>query len=184
MGWFTAKPRRRIVSVSFRELTSDTPPNADHAYAYIWELSGAPSVGERVWVRGGDGRKAAAVIAAVNVRPPRGMTLAKVMAKIDPIEVAGARDSAVADETAWLNMARRAAGLPATGRARTKVPTGFPAIAPVDGKGSGEDAAEYGRMWWRVFKAAEERGWPASEVKQLKSIAHRWYAVRDKGGNL
>lgn len=29
-------PGARLVSVSFRDLTSNSPPNAEHAYAYVW----------------------------------------------------------------------------------------------------------------------------------------------------
>ena len=183
MGWFIRKPSRRIVSVSFRELASNTPPNADHAYAYEWKLATPPAVCTRVVVPGGDGRAAFAVIAAIDVAPPRGMALKTVTRLVTDAEIAKAAASAEADEDAWLNMARRAAGLSTFGRVRSRVPDGFPPIAPVDGSASAEQAATYGRMWWRVFKAAQSREWVRGEVLRVESIARRWYAVRDKGGN-
>ena len=183
MGWFTRKPSRRIVSVSFRELTSSTSPNAEHAYAYEWTLPTQPAVGTRVVVPGGDGRAAFAVIAAIDVAPPRGMALKSVTRLVTDAEIAKAAAAAGADEDAWLNMARRAAGLSTSGRVRSRVPDGFPPIAPVDGSATAEQAATYGRMWWRVFKAAQSRGWVRGEIMRVESIARRWYAVRDKGGN-
>lgn len=183
MGWFSRKPARRVVSVSFRDLTSATPPNADRAYAYEWTLPSPPAVGTRVVVPGGDGRAAFAMVAAVDVPPPRGMSLKTVTRLVEEAEIEKAAAAAASDETAWLNMARRAAGLSTAGRVRSRVPDGFPPIAPVDGSATAEQAATYGRMWWRVFKAAQSLGWVRGEVMRVESIARRWYAVRDKGGN-
>ncbi|GAA1162765.1 hypothetical protein F6W69_06810 [Microbacterium oxydans] len=183
MGWFARKARQRFVSVSFRDLTTSTPPNADHAYVYEWTLSTPPTVGTRIVVPGGDGRAAFAVVAAVDVAPPRGMALKPVTRLVSAAEIDKAAASAAADEAAWLNMARQAAGLSTTGRVRSRVPDGFPPIAPVDGTATAEQAATYGSMWWRVFKAAQSLGWVRGEMKRVESIARRWYAVRDKGGN-
>lgn len=183
MGLFSRKPKIRTVSVSFRELTSDRPPDADHAYVYTWSLPDSPRVGERVWVRGSDGRPAAAVVAAVDVPSPRGIELSPVLRAATADEINAARTAATAAEAAWLDMARRAAGLPVTGSRRSKAPDGYPQIAPVDGRASEADADTYGRMWWRVYKTAQSLDWPRDEVRRIEAIARRWYAVRDKGGN-
>lgn len=183
MGLFSRKPRLPLVSVSFRDLASTQPADAAHAYVYTWSLPSPPSPGMRVIVPGSDGRPAPAVVAAVDVAPPKGLALKAVTRVVTPAEIQKAIDDAAADELAWLSLARRAAGLPVTGRSRTRVPAGYPEIAPADGAATAEQANRYGRMWWRAYKAAQSHSWPAAEISRVESIARRWYAVRDKGGN-
>ena len=170
----------RIVSVSFRDLTSDTPPDPTHAYTYTWRLPFDPVVGARVIVPGGDGRPATAVIAAVEVKPPQGLTLSTVTRLVSTDEVETAHSAARSNEDAWLDAARISAGLSSSSRRRS-VPAGFPPIAPAEGTASSQQAGEYGRMWWKAYKRAEELGRPADEVKRFREIAHRWYAIRDRG---
>lgn len=180
MGWFTRKPKQHIVTVSYRDLTSKNPPNAEHGYAYVWLLPEAPTVGARVVVPGGDGKPAFAQIAAVDVKPPKGLALKTVSRLVTDAEVAKAHADADVLEAAWLDMAKKAAGFPATTR-RRKAPEGFPEIMPVDGDASAQEAGEYGRMWWRATKVAEQRGESADVIKKFKSVASRWYAIRDRG---
>lgn len=180
---FRKRARSRVVLVSFRELTSDKPADASHAYAYKWDLASPPEVGTRVWVPGGDGRPAAAVVAAVDAPLPRGYTLAELKAAtrlVTAREIADANAKVTADRDAWLDMARRAAGLAVPGRARTKPPSGFDLIPPADGTASARQAGEFGRVWWRAFKQAEEAGRDTEEVSAYRAIAHRWYAMRDE----
>src|SRR5699024_11892889 len=80
-------------------------------------------------------------------------------------------------EQAWLNMARRAAGLPTPGRARKAPPEGYKDLPPVDGDAPPEKAHRHGNGWWRAFKAAERHGRPAEEVEAFASIARRWYQI-------
>ncbi|TFV81468.1 hypothetical protein E4V99_10710 [Microbacterium sp. dk485] len=170
--------------MSFRELTSDKPADASHAHAYTWDLPTPPEVGTRVWVPGSDDRPAAATVAAVDASVPRGYTLAELKAitrLITAQEIADAKAKVAADRDAWLDMARRAAGLAVAGRARTKPPSGFDPIPPADGTASARKAGEFGRVWWRAFKQAEEAGRDPEEISAYRAIAHRWYAIRDKG---
>lgn len=181
---FRKTARSRVVLVSFRELTSEKPADASHAYAYCWDLASPPEVGDRVWVPGGDGRAAAAVVAAVDAPLPRGYAFAELKAATRLVaaeEIAEAKAKATADRDAWLNMARRAAGLAVPGRAPTKPPLGFDPIPPADGTASARQAGEFGRVWWRAFKQAEGAGRDAEEVSAYRAIAHRWYAIREKG---
>ena len=169
--------------VSFRALTSDTPADPKHAYSYLWPLKEAPSTGMRVWVPGGDGTPATAVVAAVDGPVKRGQPtgdLKKVIRLVTQDEMNAAHAQSQADLEAWLNMARKAAGLPVRGRVRSAPPEGLQPIQPVDGDASPEQADSYGRMWWRAFKEAERRGRPAEEIARYRQIAHRWYAIRDR----
>lgn len=179
-AWFKSRPK--VVSVAFRDLASPAPDGLGGAYAYAWSLSTAPEVGMRVFVPGGDGRSASAVIVDVGAAPPRGMTLKSVARLASAAEVQAAHDAVLASKTTWLDMARKAAGLPIATRKR-KPPEGFDVLPPADGKASASEAGQYGRVWWRAFKLAQELGRPVEEVSRFESIARRWYAVRDKGGN-
>ncbi|ALJ20407.1 hypothetical protein [Microbacterium sp. No. 7] len=179
MSWFSRKPKARIVSVSFRSLTSTTPADPERAYAYVWELPESPVVGMRVIVPGGDGKSAPAVVAEVDVTVPRSVDLKAVSRIVAPEEITAAHAHDMDEATAWLEMARKAAGLPSSTRRRT-APQGYPPIAPADGEATPQEANEHGRMWWRAYKLAQEMNRDADEIKRFGSIAHRWYAIRDR----
>lgn len=156
---------------------------------YTWSLAEEPRLGDRVFVRGGGGESAPAVIVGVDAVRPEGYSwddLAPVFRYATDQELEAARDKArrraergIKDEQAWLNMARRAAGLPTPGRARRSPPEGFSALPPVDGEATRSGAARNGNVWWRASKAAERLGRPTEEVETFASIARNWYRVRD-----
>src|SRR5690625_570065 len=108
MRWFRRKPKYPpVVSVNFRELHRDANLNPRGAYAYKWTLDYPPSVGLRVWVRGGDGRKAPAVIAVLGqagIYPAEVPVLGVVTQDEMDAAFAKVREA----EDAWLEMARKA----------------------------------------------------------------------------
>lgn len=170
-----------VVRVAHRELGEPAPnrdPNdPDYGYAYAWHLPQPPKLGDRVFVENGS----AAVVVGLGSNYQG--ELASIVRLATPAEIAAGARSASAARDAWLGMVRRAADLPTSGSVPSKAPDGYPEIAPVDGVATTAVADDYGRMWWRAYKAAEEAGWHSTEVQKLKSIAHRWFAIRDKGGN-
>lgn len=172
----------QVVRVAYRELNRPAPDwdpaDLERGYAYLWPFSTPPAIGERVVLETAHGQHGVVVGFGTKYRGD----LLPVHRVVSQTEIDAAISKAAADEDAWLEMARRAAGLPSQSR-RTRVPPGFPTIAPVDGQASADAAGTYGSMWWRVFKTAKSRGWPKDEVQRVESIARRWYAVRDKGGN-
>ncbi|MEQ6898971.1 hypothetical protein [Microbacterium sp. KR10-403] len=190
MGWFSKKPKITVVRIAYRDSHGEpapdwNPTDMERGYAFNWALKEQPALGMRVIVPGGDGLTPAVVVGfGTTYKGELGMV--RRVATGDEIARDQARyarehEKATADAAAWLQMACKAAGLTVSGRTRTKVPTGFPAIAPVDGSATQRQASEYGRMWWRAYKQAEEAGLPADQVQHLKSIARQWFAVRDKG---
>ncbi|GAA4774812.1 hypothetical protein GCM10023351_19000 [Microbacterium gilvum] len=181
--------RRYVVQVVFCPLTGPIPDSRT-TYDYEWALATPPRVGDRVFVRGGDGRHAEAAITSVGeaVSKTRVLDLApvyRVATDEDMREATAAEERARAradeEERAWLRVMRKAAGLPTPGRVSAKLPERFPSVPPATGTASPEKANEYGRAWWRAYKRAEERGHDSEEVQAFRSLAHRWYAIRDKG---
>ncbi|QTV80732.1 hypothetical protein [Microbacterium sp. NIBRBAC000506063] len=175
-------PGVNVVRVAHRELGEAAPdrdPNdLDYGYAYAWRLPQPPQLGDRVYVESGS--PAVVVGFGSNYRGE----LASVARFASPAEIAASTQKVNADRDTWLSMARRAADLPTNGSVPSNVPDGYPEVAPTDGVATAGDADSYGRMWWRAYKAAEEAEWPVGEVQRFRSIAHRWYAIRDKGGNV
>jgi len=184
----TGKPRptklgrATVVRIDYREFHEPAPridPNdLNRGYAYTWNLPTPPSIGQRVILEHARGQ--AGIIVGFNTTY-KGELLAVHRIATDT-EIKASISKAAADEQSWLDMARRAAGLSSPTRRRT-VPQGFPSIAPVDGRANGTKAGEYGSMWWRVYKTAQRDAWPEADIRVVESIARRWYAVRDKGGN-
>lgn len=186
---FTSKKKKTYntpyVSCTFRALTSDRPATIHSGYTYRWDLPSDPVAGMRVIVPDGDDKPAPTVIGAINVIPEDGDTedIKTVTRIVTDEEIHAAHVALHKDEEAWLDMARREADLPSKTR-RQNPPAGLPEIPPADGRATEEDANEYGRAWWRVFKTGEEHELPKEELTRFKSIAYRWFAVRKKGGNL
>lgn len=189
-GLFKKRPpkRPRLIEIQYRDLDEE-PRDGGRPYVYTWALKEDPEVGGRVFVRGGNGESTPAVIVGLNASRPENYSwdeLAPVFRFATSQELEAARnkarrraEKALKDEQAWLNMARRAAGLPTTGRARKAPPEGYKDLPPVDGDAPPEKAHRHGNGWWRAFKAAERHGRPAEEVEAFASIARRWYQKRD-----
>lgn len=180
--------RPRLVGIQYRDLY-EAPHDGGKPYIYTWDLPEEPQVGGRVFVRGGSGKSVPAVIVDLNASRPEGYTwdeLAPVFRYASDEELEKAQrkaerqaDKELRDEQAWLNMARRAAGLPTPGRARKTVPDGYQALPPTDGDSAPSTAGRYGNVWWRASKIATRLGRPAEEVETYATIARRWYAIRD-----
>lgn len=184
MGWFTRKPKPQYVNVEFRRLTDDRPPGVKHSvYTYIWTLPTPPETGLRVFVPGGDGRPASAMVVD-GTKTPTPHEVRPVIRLATQAEVDAATAAAAADLAAWLDMARKAAGLPTAAPVRRrKPPEGYDAIPPATGEASKNDAGEYGRIWYRVWKEAESQELSKKELRAFGDIAHRWYAIRDRDKN-
>jgi hypothetical protein len=172
-----------VVRIAYRDLTRPAPnwdPNdLDRGYAYTWPFKQQTKIGDRVIVEHSRGQAAVVVGFGTNYRDD----LSAIHHLATDAEIEAARKRAAKEEVAWLTMARKAAGLPTSGRVRSHPPEGFPDVAPTEGAASASEAGQFGNMWWRVFKSAQTAKWPREEVARIKSIARRWYAVRDKGGN-
>jgi primosomal protein N' len=178
MGWFKRKPV--LVNVNFRELTSDRPIDEKFAYVYQWNLPSVPVPGTRVLVPGGDGKPAHAIVAGL-AKSANGLTLKAVMRLVTQDEIDVAIADVEADALAWLDMARKGAGLPTLAPVRRrKPPERYDAIPPATGEANAKQAAEYARVWYRASKLAEERGLNKEEISTFRGIAHRWYAIRDR----
>lgn len=178
---FSSSKSKKVtaVQVKFRDLHAPVPEADGREYTYSWPLPQTPQIGDRVIVPGADG-PAPAVIVALGVGPSAvGTRLEPVRRMVTTEEVAAAHQRHADAQERWFNIARRAAGLPTKSRAR-KIPDGFPDIPPVDGTADRNNADRFGRGWWRIYKQAEESQRDAEELKRFKSIAYRWFAIRDK----
>ncbi|TQO20331.1 hypothetical protein FB472_1962 [Rhodoglobus vestalii] len=178
MGWFKRKPV--LINVNFRELTSDRPIDEKFAYVYEWHLPSVPVHGTRVLVPGGDGKPAHAIVVGL-AKSANGLTLKSVIRLVTQDEIDAAFADVEADALAWLDMARKGAGLPTLAPVRRrKPPERYDPIPPATGDASTAEAAEYGRVWYRATKMAKERGLSKEEITAFSGIAHRWYAIRDR----
>lgn len=180
--------RPRLIAIQYRDL-DEAPRDGGMPYIYTWGLPIEPQMGGRVFVRGGNGESAPAVIVDIDASRPEGYAwdeLAPVFryATAEELEAAQRKaerraEQARSDEQSWLNMARRAAGLPTPGRARRTPPDGYKDLPPASGQAAPRTAGRYGNAWWKASKAAERLGRAPDEVETFASIARRWYAIRD-----
>lgn len=168
-----------LVRITFRDIGEPEEGLHGRGYVYAWALEETPEVGQRVRVPGMDGPAWAMVIGVDDATPDEtGAHEVKNVTRLATSEeVAKAQAKSERELNGWLDMMRRAAGLATPGRARQKVPPGFPEIPPADGTAAPEVAAEYGSAWFRAFKSARVE----DETKKFKSLAYRWYAIRDRG---
>lgn len=173
--------RRSVVRVNYQalEIPFDSAEEQAGGYAFDWTIPIRPEVGMRVRVPGAEGTLKPAVIIGFGRNGYTG-SLKRVRHAYTPDEISAAIEKAEQDKTAWLNMARRAAGLPTPGRARKSPPKGYPEIAPTDGHASHDAADGFGRMWWRARRLAMELERDEDEIKAFSSLAHRWFAIRDR----
>lgn len=186
-----ARSRRPpMVEVSYRELYE---PPGDQGYVFVWRLPFPPSIGHRVFVRGNDGRIHPGAVIDADASVPAGFTFDELLdvsrlATSDELGKAHTRYEklkvkARQDEVSWLNMARRAAGLPTSGRARSAPPEGFAQIPPVGGTASRPEADRHGRAWWKVMHRAVDQNRDADEIAAYREIAKYWFSVRDNGNS-
>lgn len=173
---FRTKPAT-LVRVTFRDIAEPPPRTYGRGYVYTWPHRSAPEIGLRVLVPGMDGPAWAVVIGVNDAdREERRQELKSVIRPATAQEVAKGQAHHERDANAWLDM-MRAAGLPTKGRARNKLPKGYPEVPPAEGTAAPEVAGRYGSAWWRAFKSARDD----EERKRFESLARRWYAIRDRG---
>lgn len=174
---FLKKPLS-TVRVTFRDIAEPLPRVHGRGYVYKWGLREAAMEGMRVLVPGMDGTAWAVVIGVDDATREelRQYELSEVIRTATAEEVAKGQAGYERDLNAWLNMMRRAAGLATKGRARTRVPNGYPEIPPADGTATPNVAGQYGSAWWRAYKSARDE----EEAKRFQSLGHRWYAVQKR----
>ena len=179
MGLFSSKPV--AVMVAYRELTHDADPTG-HGYVFVWPFKGKPQQGQRVIVPGMDGQAFGVVLRVATPQDVRGAGPLKSIKRLvttDELDKAHAKQAAEAIK--FWNQVRIAAGLD-KGR-RAKVSYDFLTIYPADGAASAADAGVWGSAWWGIWKRAQEEDRPPDEQASYETVARRWFAVRDKGGN-
>lgn len=180
MGLFSRKPV--AVIVAYRDLTQSADLDG-HGYAFLWPLRESPTPGTRVVVPGMDGQAFGVVLRAATATDVKGLGQLKPVQRLATTdEIATAKAKQVAEAERFWTQSRIAAGLD-TGR-RAKVTGDFPEIHPASGPASEKDADVYGRGWYGIWKRAEEAGRAPDEQAAYRTLAYRWFAIRDKGGSL
>ena len=180
------RPRRqrvKAVQVAFRTPAQARYPLPKEGYTYKWRLRDVPDVGDWVIVPGFDGHSLAVIVALDAGVSAKGLSLSSVARMATPSEISqflGEVDALHAakkrDEADWLDMARAKAGLPVARKLPARVPSGFDAIPPKSGTITGQRAKDRGRVWWKIYKRAQEARRPADELAAFKSIADFWYS--------
>jgi hypothetical protein len=171
--------RTQVVGVAFRN-HAEPPPyrgwDSLKPYFYIWPFPQTPTIGGRVILPTGEGFivKVGVTPAAVRAEGFTLKTLDTVHRAFTPAENKAAQTKQERDFEAWLNAARRAAGLDTKGR-RTKAPKELPEIPPVSGKAKPDVAGEHASTWWRLYKSARDE----EESQAFRAIAQHWYTIRD-----
>ncbi len=182
MGLFRRKPVAVAVVVAYRDLTRTADPT-DHGYSFIWPFRETPQSGLRVVVPGMDGHAYGIVLRIATAQDVTGVGPLKSIARLvtkDEFDKAHAKQAA--EVVKFWSQTRIAAGLD-TGR-RAKVSDDLPTIQPADGAADAANADAYGRSWYGIWKRAEQEGRATDEQAAYKATAYRWFAVRDKGGNI
>ena len=179
-----ARPSRnkkpRALRVTFRKFHQPDLHSyaGEISYAFSWNLSFQPEIGQWVMVRTSDGRDASAVISGLSTSEnPK--TLCPVLRLVPREEVEAGRAAwhAAKDATThtWLDMARKKAGLPTSHELPGRVPQGYPSIPPKSGRVIGTAARDRGKVWWRAYNRASDLGRPDEEVQTFKAIGEFWY---------
>lgn len=173
-----ARPTRHV-RVTFRDIAEPPPQAHGRGYIYRWRLREEPELGARLLVPGMDGPAWTVVIGVDDATRGelREVELKDVTRLATPQEVAKGEAKYLAAQDAWLNMMRRAAGLPTKGRGRSKVPKGYPDVPPAEGTAPPDLAGRHGTAWWRAYKSARDD----EERKRFQSLGHRWYAIQKRG---
>ena len=176
--------QHNVVQVHFREIGPIDPSSLSPGgtYSYLWTLPEPPRVGQWVNVPGGDGRAATARIWAIGPSADsRGMVLASVLSVIPEIQVRDALTRNAKKIGNYFDHARKAVGLPIKGRLGTTFPEHYPQLPPLTAdRYTTQEADYYGRVWWRLYKQAEESSRPSDEVRAYQSAAMAWFRRRDK----
>ncbi|WP_164477838.1 hypothetical protein [Nocardioides pantholopis] len=172
-----------IVTVAFRELGSRDPLrnfSPDHGYAYTWPFPLPPQIGQWAVADGWEGESSVVVGALGMPAQARGMELKALSRLISPLEVVAAQQRRDSPSHAWLDLARRAAGLPVDRPLIDRVPDGFDPLPPAAGEAGIKAADHNGNVWWRAYNLSAELGRDPDEAPTFKSIGQHWYRERDR----
>lgn len=175
---FRRKPTR-LVRVILLDIAEPPPRMPPRGSTYIWRLKGAPEPGMRVLVPGMDGPTWALVMGVDEAtrQDVAGQELGQVSRRATAQEEARGRAEHESARNAWLDMMRRAAGLPAPGDARRRVPDGYPEVPPAEGTAPPEEAGGYGLAWWRAHEAARDD----EERERFETLGRRWDTIQKYG---
>lgn len=184
MGIFKRKsvPRPEVVQVSFRDLGDrvDQDTFDGHGYAYLWPFAESPQLGCWAIAEGIDG-PTTVIVRALGLPPhARGIELKTLLRLIPQTEVDAARAARDAPTLAWLDMARKAAGLSVARPVHTSPPPGFDALPPTQGNADAATADHFGDVWWRACKRADEFGRDPEDIANYEQVARGWYRARDR----
>lgn len=182
----TSQPKHnyRAVQVKFLDNMTTIRRNGgadSHGYSYSWSLIEVPRVGQIVVVEGLNGLTLAQISALGRGPEARNLRLKPVLRIATDSEVQRFGGSAIRAQSQWFDQARRQAGLPPIGRVLHEPLGDYPAIPPVDAQTyTREQANLCGRVWWRIYKEAQDAGLPAAETKRFEEIARAWFHRRDQ----
>jgi len=172
-------PNAVYVGVEYRDLTDTEelpPPGSECVYTFQWACPAPPFVGCRVIVPAVNELKPGIVVeVGVTARHVRELTSSGIIIK----RVAWiATDNEIAEaqrkRLAWISAGCVAAGLPP--RTQPFVTAGaYPAVPPATGFANPQTAHQYGSVWWKLHKTAEQIGDQEASDAFLK-VAKYWYA--------
>lgn len=174
--------RRTIVQIAYRSLSKPIPYDGSEArYVYYWPFRNPPVPGQWVVVPTSRQPAAYAVITGLgDAGYADGAPINTITSLVPEEVVAEAQRKARADTMAWLWVAQRAAGFPAPGYPAPPDEYPYSPIPPANGPAPSADiASEYGHVWRRVHRRAEEYRLPDEQVKRFNSIAQRWFALAE-----
>jgi hypothetical protein len=178
-----AKQGSRIVRIAYRPFHHPAPrwnpTDVERGYAHIWDLSTPPVIGDRVVLDHYRGQRAVVVGFGTGYQGDLNYVYRRATAR----ELQVAHEKLVANEAAWIALARSAAGLTSQ-RMRRRPTPGFPSVAAaIPGRATEQEAYEAAEMWRLALEYATSDGWPESERLKLEEIANDWMTVKVAGGN-
>lgn len=173
----------RVVRIAYRPFhhpaPSWDPTDFRRGYAYTWELSTPPSIGDRVVLDHYNGQPAVVVGFG---REYQG-DLCHVYRRATESELRIAREKLAANEAKWVTLVRSEAGF-APERLRRVATPGFPRVATATpGRATEQQAYEALQMWRQASDYARCNGWPEVERRKIEQIVSVWRALKAAGGN-
>lgn len=155
------------------------PVDMRRGYAYTWELSTPPAIGDRVVLDHYRGQPAVVVGFGSEYRGD----LCQVYRRATERELRIGQEKLAANEAKWVALIRSEAGWTHERLHRGATP-GFPRVADATpGKVSEQEAYEAVQMWRLASEYARRHGWSDDECRRLERIATDWGVVKAAGGN-
>ncbi|WP_233424848.1 DUF3761 domain-containing protein [Mycolicibacter heraklionensis] len=167
-----------IVRVAHRSLTKPVTDDGPEDLCH-WPFNEPPVPGQWVIAPTSAQAESYAVVAGLGKADDAKGAALKTITKVVPEEdVAEALRKAKAETMAWLWLAQRTAGFPAPGYPAPPDEYPYSPIPPSRGTAPSADvASEYGLVWRRVHRQAQECGLPDEQLKRFKSISEQWFAL-------